>query len=68
MDSGDVPPQMGLHSESREAESSGEYLMIRGEPVRHVRFGTNANFEISAPGFNREAIDVTVLSKQRQIS
>ena len=64
MDSGDVPP-MDLLPETRQVESTGEYLMIRGESVRHVRFGKNATFEISAPGFNREAIDVTVLSKSK---
>jgi len=44
-------------------DSSPEYLLIRGDPVRHIRFGRNARFEISAPGFNREAIDVTVLGR-----
>ena len=48
--------------DSRNNDSSGEYMMIKGDPVRHVRFGRNASIEISAPGFSREAVDVTVLS------
>ncbi len=44
-------------------DAAGEYMMIKGDPVRHVRFGKNASIEISAPGFTREAVDVTVLSK-----
>lgn len=31
--------------------------------LKHVRFGKNAVFEINAPGFSREAVDVSVLSK-----
>ena len=49
--------------EARNNDSSGEYMMIKGDPVSHTRFGKNASIEISAPGFNREAVDVTVLSK-----
>lgn len=44
-------------------QEAGDVMMIRGDPVRHVRFGKNAVFEINAPGFTREAVDVSVLSK-----
>lgn len=55
--------QMGVTPEPRQSDANGDYLMIKGDPVRHVRFGKNANFEISAPGFTREAVDITVLSE-----
>lgn len=48
---------------SRQQQESSDVMMIRGDPVRHVRFGKNAVFEINAPGFTREAVDVSVLSK-----
>lgn len=56
-----------MESYSRQPESS-DLIMIRGDPVRHVRFGKNAVFEINAPGFTREAVDVSVLSKSTNFS
>jgi hypothetical protein len=65
----DVSDKEGLISESimetRHNESS-ELMMIRGDSVKHVRFGKNAVFEINAPGFSREAVDVSVLGTNRR--
>ncbi|XP_035712922.1 filamin-A isoform X3 [Folsomia candida] len=51
--------------EARHTES-GDLMLIRGDSVKHVRFGKNAVFEINAPGFSREAVDVSVLSPSRK--
>jgi len=48
--------------ETRQKEND-DPIAIKGESVRHVRYGKNSRFEINARGFNRDAIEATVLSK-----
>lgn len=38
-------------------------MSVLGEAVRLVAAGTTATFELSAPGFTRDNIDVQIISK-----